>query len=252
MENSTNLVQFVNQEGSEFVINTKTGEAFISNNAGARILETAPTTFRRVRDSLKIEGKEATYKAGASVQRSPLLSSIDFYTIALEIRPDIAQQMLLAGVNLFIYGHAGYKVSVVQQESKPEPITKVALAEAYLKQAKLEAATTDLPGLANINNALIESQDQPCLPGYFNVWETLSEKYDYPTTKLLNKPLSKRMGQAARLHGAKPKADTIRILVRLPNGELKSIKTNIYPISLLCVFEEILRQAITEFGIQTA
>jgi hypothetical protein len=251
MENSNNLVQFINQEGSEFVINTVTGEAFISNSAGSRILEVAPTTFRRVRDSLKIEGKEATYRAGASVQRSPLLSASDFYSISLELRPDIAKQMALSGVNLFIYGHAGYKVSVVQ-ESKPEPKTTISQTEILklaLERSKLQDATTNLKGTTTINNALIASQDQPCLPGHFTVWEELASRFEYYDTKMLNKKMIKRMGQAARLHTAEPLTKTKRVVITKADGSLKSITCNLYSIELLPYFEEILRQVVAEAGI---
>jgi hypothetical protein len=248
MENSNNGLVYLGQDNSEFVINKATGVTKISGRACSRLLERSPSTVSELLKTLEIVTENTKIQTSGGLQGVRLISAKDFYKLAERLKPELAEAMLEMGANSYLLYAAGYKVSVVQPESKP--ITKVALAEAYLKQAKLEAATADLPGLTNINNALINSQDQPGLPGYFNVWETLSETYDYRTTKLLNKPISKRMGQAARLHGNKPKADTVRILVTQPNGALKSIKTNIYPVSLIPVFDEILRQAVTEFKIE--
>jgi hypothetical protein len=87
-----NLTQFIGQDGSEFVIDTTTGDSFISTSAASRVLETARTTVRHAQIRLKIETISAEIQTAKGLRSVAMVNATDFYKLAEEFKPELAKQ----------------------------------------------------------------------------------------------------------------------------------------------------------------
>jgi len=140
------LTQFIGQDGSEFVINTTTGAAFISQRAAARVLEINERTVRRNKEEGLFTVQTAEINTVSGLRCAALISAKDFYKLAEKYKPEVAEKMLEAGANVFIYGLAGYKLTLSESEALTPPQFDIpkTLSEALLLaselSSKLEAA----------------------------------------------------------------------------------------------------------------
>jgi hypothetical protein len=146
----SSLTQFIGQDGSEFVINTTSGDAFISQRAAARVLEVSESTIRKCKESglFSIEIAEIVTPAGK--RSAHLISAEDFFILAQKYKPVVAKQMLKAGANLYIYGLAGYKISISEPEpAKPQNQTllNIEWAKAYILNQTQELNLEQFPGM---------------------------------------------------------------------------------------------------------
>jgi hypothetical protein len=153
------------------------------------------------------------------------------------------------GLNSKLLASVGYKSVAIkpadQQMVQPQQMaTPLELAEAAVKHHKLEAATANLPGLANINKSQT-NRDRSALPGYFSCYEELKKRFDDVTVNLIYRTVTRRMGQAARLHSAaKPRAKWVRFFDS--DGTKKLTKVNEYNTDLMPEFDEVVRLAVFE------
>jgi hypothetical protein len=148
--NGSSLTQFIGQDGNEFVINTTTGDAFISQSASGRLLEVSEWTIRDNVKSLDLVTKTAVINTPAGKRSSRLISATDFYKLAEKYKPELAKQMLKAGANLYIYGLAGYKISISNPEpAKPQNQTllNIEWAKAYILNQTQELNLEQFPGM---------------------------------------------------------------------------------------------------------
>jgi phage antirepressor YoqD-like protein len=116
----SSLTQFLNQDGSEFVINTTSGDAFISQSAAARVLDINERTVRRCKEDGLFTVETAVVNTPTGKRSSALISAEDFFILAQKYKPVVAKQMLKAGANLYIYGLVGYKISI-SEPTQPAP-----------------------------------------------------------------------------------------------------------------------------------
>lgn len=146
----SSLTHFIGQDGNEFVINTATGDAFISQSASGRLLEVSEWTIRDNVKSLDLATETAVINTPAGKRSSRLISATDFYKLAEKYKPELAKQMLKAGANLYIYGLAGYKISIYEPEpAKPQNQTllNIEWAKAYILNQTQELNLEQFPGM---------------------------------------------------------------------------------------------------------
>jgi hypothetical protein len=166
----SNLTQFIGQDGNEFVINTTTGDAFISQSASGRLLEVSEWTIRDNVKSLDLVTETAVINTPAGKRSSRLISATDFYKLAEKYKPELAKQMLKAGANLYIYGLAGYKISL----SEPEPVKpqnqtllNIEWAKAYIFQETQKLNLEQFPGMKRmIDHLQTENKEAETYPPF--------------------------------------------------------------------------------------
>jgi hypothetical protein len=153
----SSLTQFIGQDGGEFVINTTTGDAFISQSAAGRVLGVSETTIRNNVKSLDLVIETAVINTPNGKRSSNLISAEDFFILAQKYKPVVAKQMLKAGANLYIYGLAGYKISISEPEpAKPQNQTllNIEWAKAYILNQTQALNLEQFPGMKKMINHL--------------------------------------------------------------------------------------------------
>lgn len=122
-------------------------------------------------------------------------SEEQLYLITSVLRRDLAKKMRSAGTHLYLRGITGLIEPTNQSQTQTLP-TKIELAEAYMKVAKLELSTNDLPGLADLDNRRIDYVTKhQGLPGRITITEYLSAN---PLPGYLFHTFCKRVNYQAR------------------------------------------------------
>ena len=133
-------LQRFDQDGLELVIDTQTGEAFATISGYARMAgKTVDAISKRIkRDSSldKSQLKTAEILTAAGFRSSTLIPESIISDWIIKDNPDLARQMMAAGVRVFLYGVAGYEV----KPSEPEPQTPQTYIEALRALADAEEA----------------------------------------------------------------------------------------------------------------
>lgn len=109
---------FISDDEIEVIIDNETGESFCSVKGYTRLSGVARTTVqRRLRKgAANFEIKEGKIQTAQGLQRGCLISESIIAGWIVKDNPEIASKMLKAGIRLFLYGIANYKVNVVSPE----------------------------------------------------------------------------------------------------------------------------------------
>jgi phage antirepressor YoqD-like protein len=100
-------------------------------------LKTARSTVRSAQVRLKIETISAQILTPTGLRTVAMVTAKDLYKLAEDLQPDLAEMMLMAGANLYIYGLAGYKISVSETTPAPQqPLTAFEYASLYVEAEK--------------------------------------------------------------------------------------------------------------------
>ncbi len=114
---------FISDDGIEVIINNETGESFCSVRGYARLSGiTEGAVSKRVNKLFKVvssnEVISAEIQTVGGIKVVSLISEIIIAEWITKDNPTVAALMLKAGIRLYLYGVAGYKVKVVTPEVK--------------------------------------------------------------------------------------------------------------------------------------
>lgn len=213
----------------EYLVRPGTNEIILSTAAAARLLEVSESTIRRNCEMLGIERKIEQMQTRSGVQGVAGIEESNFKLLLKRLRPEYIESLENVGLRVFVRG----KLGLLDQQPTRSKMTRIEELELALKQAKLEDATTNLPGLAAINNALINTGIN-FLPGTTTAYEYQMNKTGGIFNRKQLNILNKRFGQAYRLasQGTKPKKRWV-IVNGIPQ------KANEYPTDMMPIFDEI-------------
>jgi hypothetical protein len=157
---SHQYVQYISEDGLEIVIDQKSKQAFASQSAAARMLNTAEST---IRGHIALQGMkrvQAEIHTTTGLKTAQLVSAKDLVILAKKFNPDLLEMMSLAGATVYLYGLAGYSVQPEQNRAgsqhpsdRVKPNEQQIMLSAYEDAAKLlrlTQNTSDLEGLHHI------------------------------------------------------------------------------------------------------
>jgi hypothetical protein len=154
---SHQYVQYISEDGLEIVIDQKSKQAFASQSAAARMLNTAEST---IRGHIALQGMkrvQAEIHTTTGLKTAQLVSAKDLVILAKKFNPDLLEMMSLAGATVYLYGLAGYSVQPEQNRAENQhrvkPNEQQIMLSAYEDAAKLmrlNQNTADLEGLQHI------------------------------------------------------------------------------------------------------
>lgn len=111
----TNLQRYDNN-GIELIINTETGESFASVSGYARMSEKAKSTISRRLEGLHGKLRQETQIETQTGSKTVALINEDLICEwIVDDNPNVAKQLLKAGVRVFLHRLAGYKLTTTEQ-----------------------------------------------------------------------------------------------------------------------------------------
>ena len=151
-------LQRFDQDGLELVIDTQTGEAFATISGYARMSGKTKQAISKRADSSVNQNtiKTAQIQTAAGFRSSTLIPESLITDWIIKDNPDLARQMLKAGVRVYLYGVAGYQV---KPEPKPQP-TPQTYIEALRALADAEEAKEKQRALLERQQMELESAEE--------------------------------------------------------------------------------------------
>jgi hypothetical protein len=199
-----NLQQYTGQDGSEYVINTTNGDAFISQRGCARTLECNESTIRYYKEKGLFTTVTAQILTPDGKRTAQLISSKGFFKLAQIIKPEMAEKMEEGGSKMFLYGLAGYKIKL----SEPSPVSEYAqtlrninYAQAYIKLETAKINVEQFPGVKRMLEYLqVEKENKQQIPP-FSLFAYLTEEdcLDFLSKKQIN-AFNKRVASLYRIY----------------------------------------------------
>jgi hypothetical protein len=185
-KNMANLQRYDN-EGIELIIDLETGESFASISGYARMAGKAQSTIseRAQKAHRSEEIKEAEVDTGHGVKLHRLIPENLIAEWLIEDNPEMAKQMLMMGVRMFIHNMAGYKYQVVEQTPAPFDMK---LLKDLIKEAVDDAARPQLERIERYQEAC----DDHLGTGF--VINSVASRQKYPEEEMTSAEFCRRKG----------------------------------------------------------
>lgn len=143
-----NLTRFESNDGTEFYIETVTGEAFTTQAGYARMSDVEYATVRkrygRLKGSDNSELKTGEVQTPGGIQEVTLIPADVAYEWLKKDKPELAKQMEKAGATLYFYKEAGYKVTVEAIKRVVNYPTQVEIDDFLANQQELANVERDI------------------------------------------------------------------------------------------------------------
>lgn len=189
MDLSNNLTRF-DRDGLELILNTKTGEAFASASAIARMVSTSekiidPKQITSYGETLcrglKIDKPfESQIQTNGGVQGVKLYDEKAIREFAKKYNPDLLDKFAECGIRVYLHQLAGFEVTSSAIATKPvDPIDALIVGLQEIKaiqarQAQLEKETSDLKEIVQHHDCELDRVFNPnghyfSILGYFRL-----------------------------------------------------------------------------------
>lgn len=145
----SNLTRFESNDGTEFYIETVTGEAFTTQAGYVRMSKKAQSTIsERVSKLVRNqEYFEAEINTGYGIKLVRLIPAELAYDWLKKDNPELAKQMEKAGATLYFYKEAGYKVTVEAIKPVVNYPTQTEIDDFLANQQQLADVNRDIKRL---------------------------------------------------------------------------------------------------------
>lgn len=131
-------LQRYDRDGLELVIDTQSGEAFATIRGYARMSgKDHSTIVRRVQKlGASDQVKTAEIDTPGGLQGGALIPESLIRKWIIKDNPDLAEQMMAAGVRVYLYGVAGYEVKPSEPQPTPQPQPELPPANVQLRHLR--------------------------------------------------------------------------------------------------------------------
>jgi hypothetical protein len=148
------LIRF-EQDGLELVIDQASGEVYASQAATARMCGVSESTITRWKGVAQVKVLQAEILTPGGLQGVALIDESGIFAAFAKYNPQLLVQCAKAGIRIYLYGLAGYKVA----PEKPKTALQLAKEQVKLLE-QLELKELQIKVLAETNERQAEVIDE--------------------------------------------------------------------------------------------